>query len=101
MTPFTCEGRMRLNDSHEIPPNASGETNSVASTSPKRSTTVSQMIEERIQWRAAPSGNGNACPKRLRSVVGVSTTDVANVSVMRRGTYELAPRGADEMTKLS
>src|SRR5436190_1215657 len=67
-TTFTCDGRMRLNDSHEMPPNASGVTNSVASTSPKRSTIVSQMIAERIQCFAAVSGNGEG--PRARSVSG-------------------------------
>jgi hypothetical protein len=32
-----------------MPPKASGETNSIESTPPKRSTTVSQMIEESSQ----------------------------------------------------
>ena len=49
-------GPIRLKLSHEMPPNASGVTNSVARTRPKRSTTVSQKIAERNQWRAARSG---------------------------------------------
>src|SRR5437773_6339772 len=48
--------------------------NSVARTSPKRSTTVSQMIEERIQWRAAPSGNANGRGGRSSRVAGASRT---------------------------
>ena len=59
MTPLTWAGRIRLKLSHEMPPKASGVTNSVARTSPKRSTTVSQKIADRNQWRAARSGNGN------------------------------------------
>src|SRR4051812_45199140 len=101
MTPFTCEGRMRLNCSQEIRPNASGLTNSVASTSPKRTTTVSQTMEERTQGRAAPPGNGNPCPNPLPNVGGASKTAVPPASDMRRGTYELSPQEADEMTKLS
>src|SRR2546421_1921834 len=50
---------MRLNWSHEIPPKASGVTNSVARTRPKRSTIVSQTIEEMIQCRAARSVYGH------------------------------------------
>src|SRR3989475_2103680 len=59
MTPLTCEGLIRLKLSQEMLPKASGVTNSVARTRPKRSTTVSQKIAERIQWRAARSGNGD------------------------------------------
>src|SRR4051812_39128564 len=58
MTPLTWDGRIRLNESQEMPPNASGVMNSVASTSPKRSTTVSQKIADNSQCRAARSGYG-------------------------------------------
>src|SRR5439155_12874902 len=75
ITPFTCEGRTRLNESQEIPPKASGVTNSVARTSPKRSTTVSQMIDERIQCFAAPSGKGEK-PLLARAVSGAGASDV-------------------------
>jgi len=74
MTPFTCEGRIRLKLSQDIPPNASGLMNSVARTSPNRSTTVSQMIEEMIQCFAAPSGNG--CRRAARSVRGAGASAV-------------------------
>ncbi len=58
-----------------MPPNASGVTNSVARTSPKRSTTVSQTIEERSQCFAAPSGNGKGLPARsVRGRRGASRT---------------------------
>jgi hypothetical protein len=57
---LTCSWRTRLNESHEMLLNASGLTNSVARTSPKRSTTVSQMTDESSQWRAPRSGNDDA-----------------------------------------
>jgi hypothetical protein len=47
---------MRLKASHETSPNASGVTNSVASTRPNRSTTVSQTTDASSQCRAARSG---------------------------------------------
>ena len=78
MTPFTCDGRTRLNDSHEMPPNASGVMNSVARTSPNRSTTVSQTIEDRNQCLAAWSVNGAG--RAARSVRGAGdATEVASV----------------------
>src|SRR6266480_3434616 len=99
ITPFTCEGRTRLNDSQEIPPNASGVTNSVASTSPKRSTTVSQMIDERIQCFAAPSGNGDRRVARAVRGAGASATSPPSAIAARR--YELRAQTAREMTRLS
>ena len=78
MTPFTCDGRTRLNDSHEMPPKASGVMNSVARTSPNRSTTVSHTIEDRNQCFAARSVNGAG--RTARSLNGGSdSTEVAPV----------------------
>src|SRR5207247_9521580 len=93
ITPFTCEGRTRLKDSHEIPPKASGVTNSVASTRPKRSTTVSQMIDERIQCRAARSGyengrdRGGASPARGASTaaLGALVPSIAGKAKVPKG----------------
>jgi hypothetical protein len=65
---------MRLNESQEIPPKASGVTNSVASTSPKRSTTVSQMIDESSQCFAARSGKPRAPGVVARSVSGAGAS---------------------------
>ena len=68
-------GRMRLNVSHEIPPKASGVTNSVASTSPKRSTTVSQTIEESSQCSRRAVGEAAAgAARRRRAERGASRT---------------------------
>src|SRR3954454_9760614 len=109
MTPFTCEGRMRLKESHEMWPKASGVTNSVASTSPNRSTTVSHTIELRSQWRAARSGNGDAPTARRVSGAGAVAPTVpvlsgrsrSPVSAMQAAPYDGARRRATEMTELS
>ncbi len=97
MTPFTCEGRIRLKVNQEIPPNASGDTNSVASTSPKRSTTVSQKIDEMSQCLAAPSGNGSRWRSRLRPCAGGSMTSELGVSsAIRARAYDRSARHAAE-----
>ncbi len=59
-----------------MPPKASGVTNSVARTSPNRSTTVSQMIEEISQCRAAWSGKGERPRPRCVSGAGASAVSV-------------------------
>src|SRR5205809_7764247 len=94
MTPLTWEGRIRLKLSQEMPPKASGVTNSVASTSPKRSTTVSQKIAERIQWRAARSGNGDG-----RVALSVSGAGASPITTALPGASS-AIAGADDRAAL-
>src|SRR2546430_2054826 len=103
MTPFTCDGRTRLNVSQEKVPNASGDMNSVASTSPKRSTTVSQKIDEMSQCLAAPSGNGNRRRAALRPRSGGSSTIALEVvsSAIAPRAYERSAPSCGRMTNLS
>src|SRR5438093_4363514 len=95
---------MRLKLSQEMPPNASGVTNSVARTRPNRSTTVSQKIAERIQCRAAPSGNVNR--PALLSEIGAGSRNAApgpvvDSDIPRARRYLAWPRTTLGMTELS
>src|ERR1051325_8623776 len=89
---------MRLNESQEIPPKASGVTNSVASTRPKRSTTVSQMIEEISQCLAARSEKPSAPGWVARSVsgAGASAACVPPARGRSRSRVPSPPIGRDQ-----
>src|SRR5204863_7812267 len=91
---------MRLNESHEMPPKASGVMNSVASTSPNRSTTVSQMIEDRNQCFAAWSVNGEGRPARWVNGAGAVAVLAPSWSDIEGRRYDLAGADVREMTKL-